>query len=420
MRCDLAIRNGLVLTPDGPQEIDLAISGCEVAAVGGAIDAGEEFDAAGAWVGPGLVDLHAHFREPGQEWKEDVRSGSEAAAAGGYTAVVVMPNTQPAVDSGYMARLIRERSRQAGLCDVVPAGAITMGREGAVLSHLDELWEAGVRLFTDDGEGVDDSGVLRVAMEYLAERGAIVAQHAEDRHLSAGGQMHEGPLSSRLGMKGIPSEAEEIVVARDLALARLTGVNYHAQHVSSAGTLRLLRTAKESGLPVTAEVTPHHLAFDESAVRSLDPAFKMYPPLRGAEDRAHLRTSLESGLIDAVATDHAPHASFETEVPFEEAPRGVIGLETSAAAAMTYCHLEQKSFFDRLSVAPARIAQIPRNGRLPAEGEPANLVVFAPSEEWTVTGFRSKSLNSPFLTLTLTGRVRATIFDGSLTHALVS
>jgi dihydroorotase len=398
----------------------LAIDGTAIAAVGGSFDGAEEVDAEGAWVGPGLVDLHAHLREPGQEWKEDIRSGSEAGVAGGYTALVAMPNTQPAVDSGHIARLIRDRSHQVGLCEVLPAGSITMAREGAVLSHLDELWEAGVRVFTDDGDSVSDSGLLRVAMEYLAERGAVVAQHAEDRTLADGGHMHEGSLSSRLGMKGIPAEAEEVVVARDLALTRLTGCRYHAQHVSSTRTIQLVGKAKEAGLPVTAEVTPHHLAFDDTAVGSLDPAFKMYPPLRGNTDRDELRAALSSGLIDAVATDHAPHAAFETEVPFEEAPRGVIGLETSAGAVLTYCHLDQATFFDRLSVAPARIGQIARHGRLLAPGEPANLTVVAPAEEWTVEAFRSKGENSPFRSLTLAGRVRATIFEGRLVHALVS
>ena len=420
MKYELVIRNGLVLTPDGAQATDLAISGNAILALGGSFDGTEEFDADGAWVGPGLVDLHAHFREPGQEWKEDISSGSEAAAAGGYTAVVAMPNTQPAIDSGHIARLIRDRSRQVGLCEIIPAGAITMAREGAVLSHLDELWEAGVRIFTDDGDSVSDTGLLRVAMEYLAERGAVVAQHAEDRSLAAGGHMHEGSLSSRLGMKGIPAEAEEVVVTRDLALSRLTGCRYHVQHVSSARTVQLVSTSKAAGLPVTAEVTPHHLAFDDAAVGSLDPLFKMYPPLRSVTDRDGLRAALISGVIDAVATDHAPHSAFETEVPFEEAPRGVIGLETSAAAVLTYCHLDQASFFDRLSVAPARIGQIGRHGRPVAPGEPANLTVIAPDEEWTVDAFRSKAENSPFRSLTLAGRVRATIFEGRLVHALVS
>ena len=419
MRCDLVIRNGLVLTPDGPLPTDVAINGSEVRAIGGSFDGAEEIDAAGAWVGPGLVDLHAHFREPGEEWKEDIRSGSEAAAAGGYTAVVVMPNTQPAIDSGHIARLIRDRSRQAGLCEVIPAGAITMARAGALLSHLDELWEAGVRVFTDDGDSVGDAGLLRVAMEYLAERGAVVAQHAEDRQLAAGGQMHEGALSARLGMKGIPAEAEEVVVARDLALVRLTGCRYHAQHVSSARTLQLLSMAKTASLPVTAEVTPHHLAFDDAAVASLDPVFKMYPPLRSVDDRLQLQAALSSGLIDAVATDHAPHSAFETEVTFEEAPRGVIGLETAAAVVLSYCHLDQAAFFDRLSVAPARIGQLARQGRPVDAGEPANLVVLAPAEDWTVNTFRSKAENSPFRSFSLTGRVRATIFEGRLTHALV-
>jgi dihydroorotase len=221
-------------------------------------------------------------------------------------------------------------------------------------------------------------------------------------------------------MRGIPSAAEEVVVARDLVLARLTGCRYHAQHLSSARTLELVSAAKAAGLEVTAEVTPHHLAFDDSAVTALDPAFKMYPPLRSADDRVALQRALESGLIDAVATDHAPHSAFETEVTFEEAPRGVIGLETAAAAVMTYCRLDQVTFFDRLSIAPAGVAQLDRHGRPLAVGEPAHLMVFSPDDDWTVTHFRSKSHNSPFRSHTLTGRVQATVFEGRTTHALVS
>ena len=279
------------------------------------------------------------------------------------------------------------------------------------------MWAAGVRIFTDDGSSVEDAGLLRLAMEYVAERGGIVAQHAEDRGLSGGGHMHEGSISSRLGMRGSPSLAEEVVVARDLALARLTGVRYHVQHVSSAGTVQLLQQARANDMNVTSEVTPHHLVFDHERVLAMDPAFKMYPPLRTSADVAAVRTALIEGLIDAVATDHAPHSAFETEVTFEEAPRGVIGLETAAAAINTAVGMDAGVFFSRMSVNPARIGGFSRQGQPLEEGAPANLVVFDPGANWTPTAFMSKAQNSPFLDMELRGQVLATIFEGRMTHA---
>ncbi|MGI8518107.1 MAG: dihydroorotase [Acidimicrobiia bacterium] len=419
MNSELAIRNGTVLSADGVAEIDLFVNDGRIASIGGGHDSDTTIDANGAWVGPGLVDLHCHLREPGEEWKEDIASGSAAAAAGGFTALVAMPNTKPAIDSGHLARFVIERGRQVGLCQITTAGAITMARDGKALSHLDDLWEAGVRIFTDDGASVADSGLLRLAMDYLAERGAVVAQHAEDQGLSFGGQMHEGAVSSLLGLRGIPTLAEELVVARDLALARLTGVRYHIQHISSRGTLDLISAARSQGLKVTSEVTPHHLAFDDERVMALDPAFKMYPPLRSAADREALVSGLTDGSIDAVATDHAPHAPFETEVTFAEAPRGVIGLETAAAAVMTACSLPIETFFARMSISPAQIAQLEKQGQRVAAGSPANLVVFDPERTWTPDRFRSRSENSPFRGGTVRGMVLATIYEGRVTHSLV-
>ena len=242
-------------TGNGTEPRDLIIADGTVIAIGSGLDVrGEVIDCAGAWVGPGFVDIHTHLREPGQEWKEDIATGSRAAAVGGYTAVVAMPNTDPAIDSGHLARYVADRGAQVGLVEVVPSGCITEGRAGRKLAHLDELYAAGVRLFTDDGDTVADAGLLRRAMEYLAERDGVIVQHCVDAGLAAGGQMHEGDVSSRLGMAGVPSEAEEIVIARDLALVRLTGVRYHAQHVSTAGAVQLIAGAKAEGLPVTAEV----------------------------------------------------------------------------------------------------------------------------------------------------------------------
>jgi len=418
----IVIRGGSVLTPDGVVVADVVVDGEEVIAVDEApaqprqSPSAQVLDASGCWVGPGLVDLHTHLREPGQEWKEDIASGSRAAAAGGFTAVVAMPNTVPAIDEGHRARFVAERGAKVGLCDVVPAGALSLGREGEHLARFDELIEAGVRLFTDDGDTLVDAGLLRRAMEYLADRDCVIAQHAEDPGLAGGGHMHEGSVSSRLGMRGLPALAEETVVARDLALVELTGATYHVQHVSTAGTVELIRRAKAAGLPVTAEVAPHHLVFDHHEVESMDPNFKMYPPLRTPDDVAELRRALLDGTIDAVATDHAPHADHEQEVTFEEAPRGVIGLETAAAATITATGIDQQRFFEALSISPARIARLEEHGRPVAPGSPANLVVVDPTATWTPRRFHSRSQNSPFLGRQLTGKVRATLLRGRLTH----
>lgn len=417
------IRNGLIVSSSGLQAGDILVEGNEIADLGpslGAPDGTVEINATGCWVGPGLVDLHVHLREPGEEWKETIESGSAAAAAGGFTAICAMPNTKPAVDSGHLARFVADRGREAGLCTVVPSGAISMGREGMQLSHLDDLWAAGARIFTDDGDTVADAGLLRHAMEYLASRGGIVAQHAEDPGLARGGHMHEGSVSARLGMRGLPAAAEEVVVARDLALVRLTGCRYHVQHISSAGTLELIRQAKREGLPVTAEVAPHTITFDHERVASMDPDFKMYPPLRTQADIAALREALMDGTIDAVATDHAPHASAECEVPFEEAPRGVIGLETAVPAVLAALGPDPELLFDRMSVRPAQIAGLARHGQLPAKGSPANLVVIDPAAAWVAESFVSKSTNSPWKGATLIGRAVATVHEGVLVNDLVS
>ncbi len=414
----ILIRGGHVMTPDGWEVLDVVVDGDVVAAVGQNLEApqAEVVDAAGCWVGPGFVDLHVHLREPGHEWKEDIASGTAAAAAGGYTLVVAMPNTDPPIDSGHLARFVAERARLVGRCDVQPAGCITLGRAGEFLAHLDELWDAGVRIFTDDGDGVADAGLLRHAMEYLAERGGVVAQHPEDPGLARGGHMHEGSVSARLGMAGLPALAEELMVARDLALVRETGVRYHVQHVSTKGTVELVAQAKADGLAVTAEVTPHHLTFDHTRVETMDPDYKMYPPLRTAEDVAALREAVRDGTIDAIATDHAPHAAHEREVPFEEAPRGVIGLETAFAAALAALGADRDLLFQRMSVAPARISGADRHGRPVEPGGPANLVVVDPAARWTPQTFVSRAENSPWRGVELTGRAVATIQEGRLTH----
>lgn len=415
---DLIIRNGTVLTSDGPRDADVRIADGVVAEVAAGINRSSagDIDATNSWVGPGFVDVHTHLREPGEEYKEDIASASAAAAAGGYTAVLAMPNTAPAIDTGHLARYVTDRGRDVGLVDVASSGCISVAREGRKLAHLDELWSAGVRVFTDDGDSVDDAGLLRRAMEYVAQLGGTIAQHAVDAGLAAGGFMHEGPLSSRLGMQGIPALAEEITITRDLALARLTGVRYHLQHVSTAGGVALIADAKAKGLPVTAEATPHHLVFDDSYVASMDPNYRMMPPLRSVDDVAALREGLRTGVIDAVATDHAPHAAHEKDVPFEHAPNGVTGLEWAGAAVNTSVGLGMRAFFERMSIAPARIGGFVDHGKPVAVGAPANLVVFDPHAEFEATSTVSKSVNSPYLSRKWAGLVTATVLWGRVTH----
>ncbi|MFV2001156.1 MAG: dihydroorotase [Acidimicrobiia bacterium] len=413
---ELIIKDGSVFTDDGMVRLDVRIVDGRIAELAAKIDGPTTIDASDAWVGPGFVDIHTHLRDPGELWKEDIGTGTAAAAAGGYTAVVAMPNTVPTVDNAQTATYVSERGRTVGSAEVRSAGAITLDRVGQRMAHIDEMWQAGVRVFTDDGTSVASSSVLRLAMEYVKNLGGVVAQHAVDGSMSSNGHMHEGAVSSRLGMAGIPSEAEEIVIARDLTLVRLTGVNYHAQHLSTARGVELISAAKSEGLPVTAEVTPHHLEFDHTDVTRTDPAFKMMPPLRTAHDRLALADGLRSGAIDIVATDHAPHAAREKEVPFEDAPNGVLGLEWAGSVARNIIGMDPTRFFEAMAVAPARIAQIPDQGLPIAVGNVANITVFRPMESWTPTATRSRSRNAPYFGMSLTGRPTATIFNGRVTH----
>lgn len=410
------IRNGTVLTPTGWVESDVAISGDEIAEIGDDLVGESVIDASGCLVGPGFVDLHTHLREPGQTWKEDVLSGSRSAAAGGFTSVVAMPNTDPPIDTPKVVELVASLGAEAGLVDVTPGAALTAGRAGHVASDIESLYETGVRVFTDDGDSVRDRDLLEEIMGTVAALpGAVVAQHAEDITLTRDGHMHEGTVAHRLGIGGLPAEAEAEMVSRDIDLVRCTGASYHCQHVSSKMTIDIIRAAKDEGLPVTAEVTPHHLSFTEEDVSTLDTNFKMYPPLRSDRDRTALLEALREGIIDAVATDHAPHQRDEKDVDFALAPRGVIGLET-AASVVWQCLRDPDAFFRVLSSAPAAIAGLTRHGQAAQTGNTANLVVFAPEETWTVRSFRSKSANSPYLGAEMSGRVRATIHDGTITY----
>ncbi len=373
--------------------------------------------AAGAVLGPGFVDLHAHLREPGQTWKEDLASGSAAAAAGGFTAVVAMPNTDPPTDDGKTAAHLRARADEIGLVEVVVAGSLTKARQGIAMADFDAMYEIGVRFFTDDGDSVADAGLMRRIMAYLSDfPDVVVGDHPEDRAIAGDGHVNEGRYSATHGIAGLPSVAEEVVVSRDLALAADTGARLHLQHLSTAASVELVRRAKDDGCNVTCEVTPHHLLLDEAALEELDSNLKMYPPLRSTEDRAGLVAGLIDGTVDAVATDHAPHTTSEKEVPFEEAPRGVIGLETAAAATLQALGGDVETLFQKLSIGPARIAGLDHQGRPVEPGIEANLVLFDPSRNWSPGNFRSKSANSPFLGMEMEGKVLMTLHRGVIAY----
>ncbi|MGH8988823.1 MAG: dihydroorotase, partial [Acidimicrobiales bacterium] len=369
-------------------------------------------DATGCVVAPGLVDLHAHLREPGKEEAETVETGARAAALGGYTAVVAMPNTDPPVDCAAVAKEVLALGSRAAI-EVAVAGAITVGRAGERLAPMGELAALGVRLFTDDGQGVQDGALVRRALEYARDLGVTLAEHCEDAALGAGGAMHEGAWSSRLGLPGTPSAAEEAMVARDVALVRLTGGRLHFLHLSTAGSVELVRRAKAEGLCVTAEAAPHHLVLTDAACSGYDPTFKVSPPLRGEDDVTSLRAGITEGVIDAIATDHAPHAPETKDLPFDEAPPGMLGLETALSVALSFLGLELA--LACMSWRPAAIAGLaPRQGGPVVGGAVANLCVIDPAATWTVDPSRlaSRSRNTPYAGWTLTGRNRHTIAAG--------
>ena len=411
----LVLRGGEVVDADGRRRADVVVEDGVVTAVGAgvAVPSGATvLDAGGCVVAPGLVDLHAHLRQPGREEAETVETGAWAAALGGYSAVVAMPNTEPAIDSAAVATEVLALGRTAPV-EVAVAGAITVGRAGERLAPMAELAALGVRIFTDDGAGVQDGALMRRAMDYARGLGVILAQHCEDARLAGGGSMHEGPWSSRLGLPGVPAAAEEAMVARDLLLARDSRCRLHLLHLSTAGSVALVRQAKLAGVAVTAEATPHHLALTDAECATFDPVFKVNPPLRSEADVAALRSALGDGTVDAVATDHAPHAPEAKDVPFDEAPPGMLGLETALAVAMGAVGLERALAV--MSWQPAAIAGLAdRHGGPVAAGAAANLCVVDPQARWTVdpATLASRSRNTPFAGRTLTGRLRHTISRG--------
>jgi dihydroorotase len=416
---ELVVRGGLVVDATGERRADVAVADGAVVAVEPELEPSSDavvLDAGGSIVAPGLVDLHTHLREPGQEEAERVESGARAAALGGYTAVVAMPNTEPAIDSAAVVRQVLDLGATAA-ADVAVAGAITVGRNGERLAPLAEMAALGVRIFTDDGTGVQDTRLMRRALEYASALDVVLAQHCEETRLAVGGQMHEGEWSSRLGVPGIPAAAEELMVHRDISLARLTGARVHLLHLSTAASVAMVESAKAEGLPVSAEAAPHHLCLTDAEVAGYDPVFKVNPPLRGPSDVAAVRAGLASGAIDAIATDHAPHPQEAKERAFDAAPPGMIGLETALAVSLTELgdSLPIAAILALLCWRPAQIAGLSaEHGGPIVTGAAANLCVIDPRATWVVdpTRMASRSRNTPFAGRRLTGRVRHTVYRG--------
>ncbi|MFZ9776199.1 MAG: dihydroorotase, partial [Ilumatobacteraceae bacterium] len=414
----VVLKDGTIVDSRGEQRLDVAMENGVVTEVGVELRGDRMVDARGCVVAPGFVDLHAHLREPGKEEAETIETGSRAGAKGGYTALVAMPNTDPPQDSVAVIDFVREQGKRAGLLEVVPSGCITLGRQGEALAPLAELAAAGVRLFTDDGSGVQNELLMRRAMEYARGLGVTLAQHCEVTSLTKGAVMNECQCCTSLGLPGWPSIAEELMVFRDIELARLTGARVHFLHLSTARSVELVRAAKRDGLPITAEVTPHHLSLDDTRLTSFDTVFKVNPPLRSLGDIAALRAGVRDGTIDALATDHAPHPRRDKELSLDQAPPGMLGLETALGVALGVLDVDLVHLVRIMSTQPAAIAGISdRHGRDIEVGAPANVVVFDPDLSWTVSpdSLASKSRNTPYVGMTLRGKVRHTFFNGVAT-----
>jgi dihydroorotase len=421
----LLLRGGRVIDPgSGTDEpADVLLSDGRVVDVGRGLGAPVEarvIDAAGLVVCPGLIDLHVHLREPGQEHKETIRTGARAAAAAGFTAVCAMPNTDPPIDDPATVGYVLAEGIRAGAARVYPTGAVSIGQHGERLTEIGEMIDAGAVAITDDGRPVATAGLMRLALEYARTFGIAVASHCEDTTLSRGGAMNEGIISTRLGLTGIPNAAEDIGIARDLLLAGLTGGRLHVQHVSTRVGVAMIRAAKEKGIAVTAEATPHHFTLTDDAVESYRTDAKVNPPLRTAEDRAAVIEGVADGTLDVIATDHAPHHYDEKEQAFEDAPFGLVGLETALGLCITELVgggvIDLPTLVLRMSTAPARAFNLP-GGSLD-RGAPADVTVFDPDWEWTVdpARFLSKSRNTPFAGRTLRGRAVYTIVQGRVIH----
>jgi dihydroorotase len=405
----------------GAEPTDLLVRDGVIAEVGPRLDArgAQEIDADGLVALPGLVDLHTHLREPGREDAETVQTGSRAAALGGYTAVCAMANTDPVADTAGVVEQVYRLGREAGLVDVQPIGAVTVGLRGQQLAELGAMASsaAAVRIFSDDGHCVADPRLMRRALEYVKAFDGVVAQHAEEPRLTEGAQMHEGEVATRLGMAGWPAVAEEAIIARDVLLAEHVDSRLHVCHVSSAGSVEILRWARARGIRVTAEVCPHHLLLTDELAAGYDPVFKVNPPLRTAADTEALRAALAEGVIDVVATDHAPHAVEDKECEWAYARPGMLGLQTALSIVVEVLGPQWGLIADRMSRVPARIAGLTEHGQDVVAGAPANLTLVDPAARWTVEPgeLASRSRNTPYAGMTLPARVVATFLRGEPT-----
>ena len=425
---DLVLRGGRVFAGLGDpaarsadRATDVRIAGGRIVELGRGLAARRVVDVRDLWIAPGLIDLHVHLREPGQEYKEDIESGTRAAAAGGFTTVCCMPNTRPVNDQRTVTELIVRRSREVGTVRVRPIGAITQGLEGKLLSDIADMKEAGIVAISDDGRPVMSAGLLRRALEYARTFDLPVVQHAEDLELAEQGAMNEGAVATRIGLRGQPSITESSMVARDLEIVEWTGARYHVAHVSTARTVALVRDAKRRGLPVTCEVTPHHLALTDEACAHYDTSTKVMPPLRTAADQAALFEGLADGTIDCIATDHAPHSPVEKDVEFECAAPGMLGLETAVPILFDLVRrgrLDEVRMLAALTSAPARAFGL--GGGALAAGAVADLCVIDPERPFAIDadGLRSRSRNTPFLGRTLAGRAVLTLLEGRAVHDL--
>ncbi len=417
----ILINNGRVIDPGHIDDIcDLLIQDGKIAAVGpvgtlGVSSADHRvIDASGLWVTPGLVDMHVHFREPGQEYKEDIATGSAAAAAGGFTAVCTMPNTNPVNDDPAVTELILKQAAKAGMVRVYPSAAISKGSAGDQLCEFGELKAAGAVAVTDDGLPVMNSQLMRRALEYASGFGLRVISHSEDMELADGGVMNEGPRATRMGLAGIPNACESVMVTRDISLAALTGVPVHIAHVSTRESVEAIRRAKAECTPVTAETAPHYFHLTDEAVEGYNTHAKMNPPLRSEADRQAIRQGLADGTLDAIATDHAPHSPIEKEVEFDRAANGIIGLETSLPLSLRLVDegvLDAAAMVERMSVAPSRILGLECGLR---KGLTADITLIDPIKEWVVSvdKLMSKSKNTPFENWTMKGKAAMTIIEG--------
>ena len=414
----IVIKGGSVVGANGVDRADVLVENDVIVKVGKNLTGDITLDATECHIFPGFVDLHAHLREPGREDTETIETASRAGAKGGYTALIAMPNTNPAHDSVTVIEFVREQGRKAGLLDVFPSGCITMGRQGEALAPLAELSAAGVRIFTDDGSGVQDPVLMGRAMQYAKSLGVTMAQHCEVSALTQGAVMNECGCSSDMGVPGWPAIAEEMMVQRDIEMSRVTGASVHFLHLSTARSVDLVRDAKAEGLNVTAEVTPHHLSLTQELLTTFDPVYKVNPPLRSMKDIQALKVGLLDGTIDAVATDHAPHARRDKELTLDQAPPGMIGLETALGVVLSCVDLDPVKIAAVMSRNPARIAQITeQHGHNIGVGDIAHLCVVDLNAMWQVDPSKmvSKSRNTPFVGRQLRGMVRSTMYRGQIT-----